>query len=199
MDDQSVSLWLDGLRSGDETDIQRIWNRYFQRLVALARTRLPARTRREFDEEDVALSAFHSFCERAERGQFPQLADRDDLWRLLSTIIARKVIASARHRGRQKRGGNRVLGESAWDTGDGDGGLASILDKGPTPADAAQFAEDCERLFARLKNPMLATIASRKLEGYSSEEIGAELGVSARTVDRKLQLIRALWDEERDG
>ena len=55
-DDASVSNWLDGLRAGDDADIQRLWERYFEKLVRLARTKLPARNRRDFDEEDVALS-----------------------------------------------------------------------------------------------------------------------------------------------
>ncbi len=70
----------------------------------------------------MALSAFHSFCDRAGRGQFPQLADRDDLWRLLATITTRKVIDTVRHQTRQKRGGGRVLGESALVDGDDRGG-----------------------------------------------------------------------------
>ena len=90
-----------------------LWGRYFQRLVRLAGARLPAHCRRSFDEEDVALSAFQSFCERAGRGQFPQLDDRDDLWRLLATITVRKALDTMRHQTRQKRGGGCVLGESA--------------------------------------------------------------------------------------
>ena len=60
------------------------------------------------DEEDAALSAFDSLCAGLARGQFPQLADRDDLWRLLVVITTRKVQAQARRRLRQKRGGGQV-------------------------------------------------------------------------------------------
>ncbi len=197
-EDASVSHWLDGLRAGDDADIGRLWDRYFLRLVGLARTKLPSRTRREFDEEDVALSAFHSFCERAGRGEFPQMIDRNDLWRLLSTITARKVTSSIRHRTRLKRGGGKVLGESALIEGDdpGEPGVSQFLSREPNPEDAAAFTEDYERLFQRLSNPVLKEVALRRLEGSSSEEIAAAMGVSARTVDRKLQLIRALWEEE---
>jgi DNA-directed RNA polymerase specialized sigma24 family protein len=200
-DEASVSHWLDGVKAGDEADIERLWDRYFRKLVALARAKLPARTRREIDEEDVALSAFHSFCERAGRGEFVEVADRNDLWRLLSTITARKVTSSIRHRTRLKRGGGRVLGESAMFENDDEGGavVSQFLSREPSPEDAAAFAEDYERLFERLTNPILRQIALRRLEGCSSEEIAAELSVSARTVDRKLQLIRALWEEERSG
>src|SRR5271155_2281475 len=111
--EDAVTLWLDGIKAGDGTDIQRLWDRYFRRLVRLAGAKLPAHCRRAFDEEDVALSAFQSFCERAGRGQFPKRTDRDALWRLLATITVRKALDTIRHQPRQKRGGGDVLGESA--------------------------------------------------------------------------------------
>jgi RNA polymerase sigma factor (sigma-70 family) len=193
----SVSRWLDGLKVGDGKDIQRLWDRYFEKLVRLAGARLPGHGRRTFDEEDVALSAFYSFCDRASRGQFPDLADRDDLWRLLATITTRKVINILRHQSRQKRGGNRLLGESALGVEtDSSGGIAGFLGREPSPEAAAEFTEAYDRLFAKLEDPTLKTIALRKLEGMSSGEIADELGTSRRTVDRKLRLIRAIWEEE---
>ena len=199
-DDASVSGWLDGLRAGDQADIQRLWDRYFQQLVKLAGKKLPGHARREFDEEDVALSAFHSFCDRVGRGQFPQLVDRDDLWRLLVTITARKAVSSVRHQNRKKRGGGKVQGESAFLEAGGDApindGLAGFLSREPTPEVAAQFAEEYDRLIDKLQNPSLKTIALRTLEGHSADEIAAEIGTSPRTVHRKLELIRALWNEE---
>jgi DNA-directed RNA polymerase specialized sigma24 family protein len=193
----SVSMLLDGLKAGDDKVIQRLWDRYFERLVRLAGSRLPGHARRAFDEEDVALSAFRSFCDRVGRGQFPRMDDRDDLWRVLSTITTRKAVDTVRHQTRQKRGGGRVLGESAVGGDDVDtAGLARFLSREPTPEDAARFADQYDRLLRRLEDPTLKTIALRRLEGYSSEEIAADLGTSARTVDRKLGLVRAIWREE---
>jgi len=195
--ENSVSRWLEGLREGNNADIQRLWDRYFQRLVRVASARLPGHARRASDEEDVALSAFHSFCDRVGRGQFPQLVDRDDLWRLLVTITTRKVVESVRHQTRKKRGGGRVLGESALINADAiDEGMAQVLSAEPAPEVAAQFAEDYERLLNKLDDPALKSVALRKLEGHSSEEIAAELGISRRTIDRKLMLIRRIWQEE---
>jgi DNA-directed RNA polymerase specialized sigma24 family protein len=202
-DESSVSGWLNGIRAGDEADIQRLWDRYFQQLVRLAGKKLPGHARREFDEEDVALSAFHSFCDRVARGQFPQLADRDGLWRLLVTITARKAVSSVRRQNRKKRGGGKVQGESAFFEAGGDeaasDGLAGFLSREPTPELAAQFAEEYDRLIDKLQSPSLKAIALRTLEGQNAEEIASELGTSPRTVHRKLQLIRALWDEEISG
>ncbi len=139
---ESVTQWLHGIKAGDSADIQRLWNRYFERLVRLAGAKLPGHCRRAFDEEDVAISAFQSFCDRAGQGQFPQLNGRDDLWRLLATLTVRKAVLMMRHQNRQKRGGGRVLGESAFQGRDKaavpGGGLGEILSKEPTPDDAAR-------------------------------------------------------------
>jgi DNA-directed RNA polymerase specialized sigma24 family protein len=145
----------------------------------------------------VALSAFHSFCERVGRGQFPQLADRDDLWRILVTITVRKVAETVRHQTRLKRGGGAVMNQSVY-VGDDeiDEGMTRVLSSEPTPEAAAQLAEDYERLLDKLKDATLETVALRRLEGHSREEIAAELGTSVRTIDRKLILIRLTWQEE---
>src|SRR5262245_60161108 len=101
----SVSQWLARLKDGDAVAAQKLWERYFRRLVGLARLRLRNAPRRAADEEDVALSAFASFCRAAEEGRFPRLADRDNLWRLLVVLTARKARHQRRRDGQQKRGG----------------------------------------------------------------------------------------------
>lgn len=195
--ENSVTIWIDGIKAGDGADIQRLWDRYFERLVRLAGARLPSHCRRAFDEEDVALSAFQSFCDRAGRGQFPQLSDRDDLWRLLATITVRKALDTMRHQTRQKRGGGHVLGESALVARDGDrDGVAEVLSREPTPEEVARFTDDYNRFLDRLKEPALRAVALRRLEGQTTQEIARALNVSTKTIDRKLQLIRAIWSQD---
>src|SRR5262249_53919029 len=150
--------------------------RYFSRLVHLARGKLRGERRKSAsaDEEDVALSAFHSVCLGAARGQFPQLADRDDLWRLLVVITSRKAVDQARHDRRLKRGGGRVRDEAALPEGrDGEDeeGLAQVVGREPTPEFAAMVAEECRRLLERLGDETLRQIALWRMEGYTDEEI----------------------------
>jgi hypothetical protein len=161
----SVTSLFEGLKDREDKVIQQLWDRYFVRLVKLASARMPRDRRREFDEEDVALSAFHSFCDRAARGQFPMLVDRDGLWRLLATLTTRKLFANIRHQSRQKRGG----GQAAISTTDSDD-LSRVLRREPTPAAAAQLADEYDSLFAKLDDPVLKTIALRKLEGFSRRD-----------------------------
>jgi len=72
-----------GSRPATRTRPRKLWERYFRRLVGLARKKLRAAPRRAADEEDVALSAFDSFCRGAKLDRFPQLHDRLDVWQLL--------------------------------------------------------------------------------------------------------------------
>src|SRR5580704_7882747 len=98
----SVSRWLGPLQEGDPAAAEQLWEHYFRRLVELARYRLRAVPRHEA-AEDVALSAFDSFCRGAAHGRFPELADRDGLWRLLVVITARKAAHHNRDARRKKR------------------------------------------------------------------------------------------------
>src|SRR5262249_5642371 len=111
--DESVSQWLDRLRDGVPAAAQNLWERYFQRLVGLARKKLQGLARRSADEEDVALSAFDSFCRGAGDGRFPQLLDRDNLWRLLVTITARNACPRVLPEGSDKTGGDPMPARAA--------------------------------------------------------------------------------------
>jgi hypothetical protein len=101
----SVTNWLGQLQAGDTAAAEHLWRLYFARLVGLANEKLHGAARRVADGEDVALSAFNSFCRNAQNGRFPELFDRDGLWRLLVTLTARKAAHLVRDLGRQKRGG----------------------------------------------------------------------------------------------
>src|SRR5271167_758391 len=116
----SISALLERLKDSDHEAIRLLWQRYFPRLVALARQKLQGDPRRVADEEDAALSAFDSFCRRAAQGQFPDLMDRDGLWALLVVLTARKAADLLRHDHRQKRGGGMVRGDSALQPAGGD-------------------------------------------------------------------------------
>lgn len=196
--DESVSHWLSLLQGGDAAAAQRLWERYFHRLVVLARVKLQGQPRRAADEEDVALSAFASFCRNAEQGRFPRLADRDDLWRLLVTLTERKAYNQLRGERRQKRGGGAVVDEASLLGPDDSapGGLDQFAGREPTPAFAAEVAEECRLLLGRLDDAELQAIAVWKMEGETVPEIAARLGCAPSTVERRLRLIRQIWEEE---
>jgi DNA-directed RNA polymerase specialized sigma24 family protein len=189
----SVSRWLDPLKEGDAVAAQQLWERYFHQLVHFARHRLRSAPSRAADEEDVALSAFASFCRGALAGRFPQLGDRDDLWKILVVLTARKASHLRRYEGQQKRGGGRAPLEPGMDNR---ALLGQILSREPTPAFAAEVAEEYQRLLARLDDPELIRVANLKMEGYTSGEIAAQLDCTNRTVERKLRIIRGRWEKD---
>jgi DNA-directed RNA polymerase specialized sigma24 family protein len=195
----SVTHWIDQLKAGDRAAVQPLWERHFRLLVSRARAVLGSAPRRAADEEDVALSAFHSFCRGAEQGRFPRLNNRDDLWRLLLTLTGRKAAHQVRDELRAKRGGGKVSPEADLtpaDDPDGEAALARVIGSEPTPEFAAQVAEEYRRLLDKLGDADLRSVAVWQMEGDTVEEIARKLGRSERTVARKLTVIRDLWSEE---
>ena len=55
--EESVTDWIGRLKAGESAAAGRLWERYFERLVGLARIQLRGTPRGVADEEDVALSA----------------------------------------------------------------------------------------------------------------------------------------------
>jgi RNA polymerase sigma factor (sigma-70 family) len=192
MAEESPSVWLRQLRTGNDQAAQQLWEAYYRRLVALARRKLEGRQRLVDDAEDVALSAFMSFCKGVRDGRFPQLNDRYDLWRLLMTITLHKVLHLVRDEGRQKRGGKDK-------TGGGHGGspdpIEEIVAQELTPELAAEIAEQCAVLLSDLPTADLVELAILKMEGHTNSEIAARWGRTERTVERKLQMIRQIWSK----
>ncbi|HEV3120656.1 MAG TPA: ECF-type sigma factor [Isosphaeraceae bacterium] len=195
----SISHWIDDLQAGAEINqaAQGLWERYFDKLVNLARGKLRA-ARGPADEEDVALSAFESFCAAAAARRFPQLGGREDLWRLLVTITVRKANAQRLKELRQKRGGGRVLGEGALAGQDsqGGGGLDQVAGNEPTPEFAALVADELAALLGMLRDDTLRQVALLRMEGHSNEQVASKLGCSLRSVERKLDLVRKSWQRE---
>lgn len=190
---ESVTRWIDALKRGDDAAATALWQRYFDRLVRLAQAKLRPAPRRVADEEDVALSAFRVLCDGAARGLFTDLTDRNDLWRLLTVLTVHKAIDAKRHQARRKRGRD-VRGESVFDELPGEGqGLDQFLSDEPGPEVLAMLAEEHDRLLAALGDDSLRQVALQKLEGFTNEEIAQRLGVTCRSVERKLQRIRTRW------
>lgn len=179
----SVTRLIRDLQSGHESAVAALLPVYFERLVLLARKRLQGLPGLNAHEEDIALRAFDSLCRRCQSPERPlELANRDDLWRLLALrTISRAVDLIRRHKPGEVPGEHDV---------------EQLLHREPTPADAAEMADECQRLLNRLAEPELRQIALWKVEGYTHEEIAAKLECVPRTVERKVQRIRLLWKDE---
>jgi DNA-directed RNA polymerase specialized sigma24 family protein len=197
--DGSITRWIADLESDQVDEAQeQLWQRYFRRLLGLARLKLGETPRAVADAEDVVTIALQSFFADHARGRFPQLQDRDDLWPLLAKITAHKALDQQRWVMAEKRGGGRVRGDSAM-IGPADSIAdwpASLLENEIGPDSLVAITEQCDRLMALLPDEQLRQIAQRRLEGYTNAEIAKELEVIERTVERRLHLIRSLWSGE---
>lgn len=192
--EESVTLWISQLKAGKSDAAQQLWESYFQRMVDLARKKLEGTPRAVADEEDVALSAFRSFCMRAQGGQFTQLTDRENLWPLLMAITANKSVDLVRRQNRKKRGGtgSADVDEQRMQANP----ISDLISNDPNPQFAAQLADELQGLLNILDDSGdedLRKIALMKMEGFTNPEIAEQLGCVRRTVERKLQLISSLW------
>ena len=117
---------------------------------------------------------------------------------MLVAITAHKGVDQIRHENRKKR---RVTSPSDASPLPHNGGepISKIISDQPTPEFAAQMAEQLEMLLKRLDgadDPDLKQIALAKMLGESTADIATRLGCVRRTVERKLLLIRRLWERE---
>ena len=182
-DSQSITRLIRAVQDPSSSAVRPLLSAYFDRLVRLAGTRLRNLPGLAGYDEDLALRSFHSVYERLRDPARPlDLAGRDDLWRLLATrTISRAIDLIRRHRPAEVPGDQDVM---------------QLLNREPTPEEAAEVADECRRLLDALAEPGLRQIALWKVEGYTNEEIAARLDCVPRTVERKVSRIRLLWKHE---
>ena len=180
--DDNVSIWLEQLKQGDRKSVGLLLDRFFQRLVGVAAARLHGQFELDGYEEDVALSAFKSLCLGAEGGRFPELRDRDALWRLMAVITIRKAIDLQRRKRLDRVSDQQLLQE--------------LLGREPSPEEVHAMSDEVSALLNKLGDPELRRIALWKVEGYTNEEIARRLNCVVRTVERKLHQIRLAWESE---
>jgi RNA polymerase sigma factor (sigma-70 family) len=190
----SVSVWIAGLQSGDAAAFESIWRRYAQLLAADVERRLSTRSA-AYDGEDVAQSVFTAIWTAAESGRLHEVRSRDELWWFLTAIAQRKAIDRLRRENSLKRGGGRVEGESALRGFT----IDRLIGEAPTPDFLAEMQEQYTVLMASLGDQLLVQIAHARLAGYDVAEIGERVGVSHRTVERKLRVIRGRWASHLDA
>ncbi|MDA7978115.1 MAG: ECF-type sigma factor [Pirellulales bacterium] len=199
MSTSSITVWLEGLAKGDSVAAQEIWNRFFTRLVEQCRLKLRDRVSRGImDEEDIAISAFESFCRGAEQQKFSQLNDRSDVWQILLVLAERKAVNAVRYHSRLKRGAFRVRNISEFDSPEDGGSPMDIADAEPLPDFVVAVTDEFKYLIGLLKkHDQLYRVAMLKLENHSNAEIAKCIGKTVRTVEYKLKRIKELWKRAR--
>ena len=191
----SVSHWVRSLKEGDSDAVQQLWNRYFEKLITHAATRIRGHNCPEGTviPEDIAASVFESIWKGANAGRFQNVADRDELWWLLQAMTKRKVIDHIRHATAMRR----FPGKPPVSLSGGEASLvyAELVSEEPTAEYALHMEEQYSFLLGLLRDQNLRRIAVLKIEGYTSDEIQMELKIASATLTRKLRLIRETWQQ----
>lgn len=192
----SVTELLDRLQDDEHRDeaAHDIWTRFIERLVRTANAKLKNLPRRSVDEEDVAQAAFDAFFQGVKEERFTQLNDRHDLWQVLVMLTERKAIEVMRRELAQKRGGGKVRGESVFENllTESSGGRG-ISDAGDPHDEWADFFTQDVRQMLDLLDPTMKQLALLRLEGKNNSEIASELGITLRSTERKVRLIKDKW------
>lgn len=190
---RSITILFQQLRDGDPDSANRLWERFFERLVSFARSQMQHANRRVSDEEDIACGVMTALCCSADLQQLPKIDNREDLWHLLLAWTRHDIVDHLRKENRLKRGGGRVRGDSVFAASPE--GSADVIDSSPAPDVVAEMQEQYERLLERLPDDLLRSLAVDKMRGATNAQLAEKHHVSTRTIERKLELIRKFWSQ----
>ena len=195
----SVSQFISGLQRGDSVAATRIFERFFDRLVALARRKLEGAPKKQADEEDVVQVTLAEFFRKVQQpGAFSKLQDRNDLWQVIAMMVDRRATDLMRKERAQSRGGGRVSTESIFfQPGDSlsGAGIDGVAGLDPTPELAEQWLNSLTEMLGGVE-PRQREMVLMRLQGYGLDEIAVQLSVSQRTVERTFQALRTRYGQE---
>jgi hypothetical protein len=165
----SVTSLLAPVKAGDPAAVQQLWERYFERLVGLARKKHLGAAPPGGDEQDMALSASRQLLPKrrarslpkAGRPRRPVAAAGDH-----QSCEAARLLRDERHEPRAPGG------EATPD-------LEQLLCREPAPEAAVKMADGCGRLLDSLSDRKLEQIAVRRMEGLMVEKIAVRTAVRA--------------------
>lgn len=181
-----LRLW----QAGDQDAARQLFDRYVERLLALAKRRISQRLASRVDPEDVVQSVFRTFFDRAKAGQF-HIEDQNDVCKLLARITVHKTLRQIAFHKAAKRDPSMETAQAT----DGQERLGELLDREPTPEEANVFVDQLEHFLNRLR-PQDRQILEMRMQGYNNLEIAEKLNVSDRKIRRLMERVRGLAEQE---
>lgn len=183
---------LEQVRQGNEQAATELFDRFVDRMIDLARSRISPRLARRLDPEDVVQSAYRSFFRNARAGRY-DLRESGDLWRLLAAITLNKVRMQTRRHTAQKRAigaEEKATGsELRW------GVPVEAVAREPMPVEAAALLEETQRMMNRLP-PLYRKVLQLRLQGLSVEETAKQAECAERTVQRAVEGARTRLEQQ---
>ncbi len=188
-DEEDIAGFLARIQAGDGAAARELLTRYEAEVRLVMRRQLPRLLRSRFDSLDFLQSVWGSFFRRVQSGP-AEFEDSRHLVAFLARAAKNKVIDEYRRAASRKQDMHRE--EPLWTEGARPKDLPAEID---TPSEVAQANET----FVRLRD-LLPTerrnILELKAEGLSSRDIGEQLGISERTVQRVLEDLRRRAESE---
>lgn len=173
-------------KAGSESAARTLFNRYFERLLRLAKRRIGQRLVSRVDPEDVLQSAFRTFFVRVRNNEFSFRAD-DDPFKLLARLTVNNTLRQIAFHRAAKR--NPEL--EAPQSNDTQDLLQQISANDPSPEVTVARVDEFEQFMSQL--PALERqVLSLRLEGHSTLEIAEQLGTYDRKIRRILERIQKL-------
>lgn len=192
----SISQYIaDVHRGGCTSALERICDRYYEQLAAVAGRRLQNASGRVIDRHAVANEALYEFFDRAQRGDFADVNNRGGLLPLLIRLTRDRVTDEIRRMTALKRGGGETRGNSIFQSDHAGTGFDAFPNGFDTVSTRQILMEEVTRVLDMLPDETMRTILILRSEGYKNEEIARELDVSLATVERKRRRIRDILGE----
>jgi RNA polymerase sigma-70 factor (ECF subfamily) len=176
-------------RAGDQDAARRLFDRYVDRLAAVARQRIGHRLTARVDPDDVVQSVFRTFFGRLRDGQF-SIDEQDDLCKLLTKITVHKTLRQVEFQLAQRRnpGQETPQGEASHER------LMELLAHDPSPEATVNFLDEFQHFLSGLR-PEERAILELRFQGHDNDEVAVKLGVSDRKVRRVVERMRSLAEQ----
>lgn len=185
VDERQDRELIDAYRRGQEEAAAVLFDRYYQRLRAMA-VREKGWDLREVDTaSDIVQSALRNFFRRIRSDQKPLEASGDEgLWPYLVTLTLNKIRNRVQYWQRHRRRAQVVSLESASDP----------IEHAPDAEAIASTSETIDNLLGAFPARRQA-ILKLLLQGYTSREIALTLGTTERTVYNTRQAACKVLDQ----
>jgi hypothetical protein len=184
-----------------------IVRRFYPRLRALAKRRLEReRIAESLYEPDEALnSALSKMILLVLSGRVESIDGVDGFWRLYRKILAWKIMTASDRLDALKRGGpgirktsRSVVAAEGSDEATGPAADAvpddlDLFKSNLLPADVMAISSEVTERLIDLLQPDLQSVVRMRLDGRTIPQMAAVFGVSPRSVDRMLEMIRRIW------
>jgi RNA polymerase sigma-70 factor (ECF subfamily) len=170
-------------RRQDAAAMAELVRRYESKIRLVARVLLGPALRPYFDSLDLVQSVHRSLMLGMRHDKY-NLTSPEQLLALTTTLLRRKVARKWRHMRRQQR-----LEPGSAETGNVPALLTSLCSSAEDPALAAQFQDGVRHLWDNL-NASEQRLIELRLQGYSTGEIAADLGLTGVALRVRMTRLR---------